>query len=115
MAATTSEQHGPSDSRISETAEQIYRQVVDRLGDAWANRLSDAERGLIIDCCNDAAVLSIDALAGRTNVDKDFRHVNAQLANIKSLGETRVAAIFWRAAKDVVLNVVFKLAAVAAL
>ena len=92
---------------IHDIALRILTGVRERLADAWDD-LDEADRALIIACCNDAALLQLRALAAGHGPDeqlallRDKAQIHAQLSNLAAAGSVRISSAFWDAVKGVV-------------
>ena len=79
----------------------ILGNVIRTVGPSWESRLTDADRALVRACCNDAARLSVRALATPRNRDlqldllRERAHIHAQLHGCAALGAGRLADAFW--------------------
>src|SRR4051794_26105095 len=83
----------------SSLATQILAGIRSSMKDAWS-QLSPADQQLIANCTVDAAALQTAAIAATTPdaqeaVAREKLQINAQLANIASIGADAVRSVFW--------------------
>jgi len=57
---------------------------------------TDKEKKLVKDCAEDAAEIAASAIMGK-DVKVEKAQVDAQLANLKAVGELKAASVFWEA------------------
>jgi hypothetical protein len=97
-----------ADVRIDNIATEIYAQLKDRLGQAWADRFTAADQQVVRLCCIDAAELQVRALAtprdraAHLELLREKAQINAQLANIAACEASHLVDAFWEAVGIVV-------------
>jgi pyruvate kinase len=96
------------DISSKDIADQILEGLKQRLGDAWAERLTQTHRALCQQVAQDAADMALHAMAlpqtreNQALILAEMRHINAQLANVAAIESQRLTQAFWGAAQWVV-------------
>lgn len=78
----------------------LATEIVKQFRALFKGSISAADRKLITDCAETIALVQIDLLRGDMTLAQAKReraHVEATLANLKSAGEGRAIATFWKA------------------
>jgi len=82
-----------SEELLNKLGQQVLSNMKDLLKDAW-DGFSPEEKQLVADCARDAGLLAVRQMAGE-DVAAEQRQVNAQLANLRSVGASRVKDALW--------------------